>query len=410
MLFLSFYFKEHFYTICPYEALPRHDIIDKTDKPLTQYRTQTMNRFSTADQCFMNNALEQAAEVKGATMPNPAVGAVIVRDGTVIGEGATSPWGGPHAEKVALKKAGADAKGATLYVTLEPCCHFGKTPPCTDAIISAGIIKVIIAHRDPNPLVAGKGIRQLRNAGIEVAIGLLGKAAKQLNEDFCHSITTRKAFITLKLALTLDGYIADINGNSKWITSPGLRHIVHDLRRKHGAIAVGSGTLLADDPRLTVRTGKKASPVRIIFSSKKEIPTDSFFYQNAKKTRSIIVVRKRGSRRIVQDAASGIEYWFTGTADPVESMRRFTETAFSENINSIFVEGGGTVAATLLNAKVVNRLYLFYGNQILGAGMPGIPLQSGLAITEGITLKERKSFCVGDDIYLTGIPLYPTNR
>jgi len=366
-----------------------------------------MTQFSLADQSFMDKALTLATGVKGSTIPNPAVGAVIVRNHTVIGEGATAPWGGPHAEKNALKKAGSNANGATMYVTLEPCCHFGKTPPCTDAIISAGIKKIIIAHRDPNPLVAGKGIRKLRRAGIAVSIGLLGKEAKQINEDFCHSIITKKAFITLKLALTLDGYIADKNGESKWITSPALRQIVHDLRRRHGAIAVGSGTLLADNPQLTVRTGRKTSPIRIIFSSTKEIPVDSFFHRNAKATRSIVVVRKKGMQQIIQDTATGIEYWLTGTSDPLESMHRFAETAFTQHINSIFVEGGGTVAATLLKAKLVNRLYLFYGNRIIGAGISGIPMKPGLAISEGITLKDRKSIIIDNDMYVTGIPVYP---
>ena len=355
----------------------------------------------------MARALELADKVKGYTVPNPAVGAVIVRNGTIIAEGATSPWGGPHAEKTALKKAGKNTANATLYVTLEPCCHFGKTPPCTDAIISAGIKKVIVAHRDPNPLVAGKGIRKLRNAGITVNAGLLGKAAKQLNEDFCFAITAERAYITLKLAITLDGYIADKNGESKWITSSSLRGIVHELRRKHGAIAVGSGTLLADDPKLTVRTGRKTSPVRIIFGSGKKLPENSFFHRNAKTTRSIVVVRKKGRQRIVKNTDTGIEYWFTGISDPVESMRHFAAMAFEEKINSIFVEGGGTVAATLLKAGLVNRLYLFYGNRILGAGVPGIPIKPGLTITEGITLKDRKSICVDDDMYITGIPVYP---
>lgn len=366
-----------------------------------------MNRFSEKDRYFMQRALELARKVKGTTAPNPAVGAVVVKNGIIIGEGATARWGGPHAEKTALKKAGADAVDATLYVTLEPCCHFGKTPPCTDAITGADIRRVIVAHRDPNPLVAGKGLRMLRKAGINVELNLLGKEAKRLNEDFCHAITTGRAFITLKLALTLDGYIADRNGDSKWITSSTLRHIVHDLRRVQAAIAVGSGTLLADDPRLTVRTGRKTVRPRIVFSSTRKIPAETRFFRNAKDVRSIVVIRKNTRQRIETGSPDGVEYWYTGSSDITESMRQFSEMAVEQNINSILVEGGGTVAAVLLKAGLVNRLYLFYGNQILGHGISGIPLQPGLPIANAITLKERQSICVGNDMYVTGIPVYP---
>jgi diaminohydroxyphosphoribosylaminopyrimidine deaminase / 5-amino-6-(5-phosphoribosylamino)uracil reductase len=366
-----------------------------------------MNRFSENDRRFMQRALELARKVKGTTFPNPAVGAVVVKNGTIISEGATASWGGPHAEKTALRKAGADAANAMLYVTLEPCCHFGKTPPCTDTIIDAGIRRVIAAHRDPNPLVAGKGVQILRRAGIDVASGLLGKEARQLNEDFCHVITTGRAFITLKLALTLDGFIADANGDSKWITSSSLRHIVHDLRRGHAAIAVGSGTLLADNPQLTVRTGRKALRPRIVFSSTRNVPLETRFLRNAKEVRSIVVIRKKARQRIEADSPDGVEYWYTGSSDSTESMQRFTQMAANQHLNSVFIEGGGTIAAALLKAGLVNRLYLFYGNQILGQGISGIPLQPGLAIVNAITLKDRKSIRVGNDMYVTGIPVYP---
>jgi diaminohydroxyphosphoribosylaminopyrimidine deaminase / 5-amino-6-(5-phosphoribosylamino)uracil reductase len=366
-----------------------------------------MQQFSTDDVRYMRRALDLSREVKGTTAPNPAVGAVITKNNRIIGKGATAVWGGPHAEKTALVEAGSRARGGTLYVTLEPCCHFGRTPPCTDAIIDAGIKRVVAAVRDPNQLVAGKGLRHLRRHGITVTTGLLRKEAAAINEDFFWAITGKRAFITLKLALTLDGRIADTSGNSKWITSPALRRLVHDLRRTHAAVAVGSGTLKADNPHLTVRYGKKTNPARILFASDDTVPNDRFFYQHARETRSIVVIRQKTGRRIIADPASGIEFWYTGTADPALSMAAFAEMAFAQNITSVLVEGGQRIASVLLEAGLINRIYLFYGNQLIGNGIDGLLFEKGCAIDKCITLRGRKSFLVGDDMYVTGIPVYP---
>jgi diaminohydroxyphosphoribosylaminopyrimidine deaminase/5-amino-6-(5-phosphoribosylamino)uracil reductase len=363
-----------------------------------------MQKFSDDDRSFMSTALELAASVKGSTLPNPAVGAVIAKNGHIVGKGATAAWGGPHAEKKALAAAGVKSRGATLYVTLEPCCHFGRTPPCTDAIIAAGISRVVVALRDPNPLVAGKGIEQLRRNGIPVATGLLRTGATSLNEDFIWAITRKRSFITLKLALTLDGRIADLQGNSKWITSPALRRVVHELRSQHAAVAVGNGTLIADDPRLTARTRRKTRPARIVFTSAASLPPESYFYRHAGESRSIVVVRKKAKQHIETAPETGIEYWYTGRADAAGSMTAFTEMAFKQNLTSIFIEGGQRIASVLLEAGLVNRLYLFYGNKIIGKGRNGILFRQGLSIGKCITLKERKSILVGSDMYVTGIP------
>lgn len=357
------------------------------------------------DLTYMSRALALAWGVKGTTIPNPAVGAVVVKNGKIIGEGATSKWGGPHAEVNAIKKAG-NVKGATLYVTLEPCCHYGKTPPCTDLIIKSGIKKVVIGVKDPNPLVNGKGIKLLKKAGIEVVSGVLSEEATEINEDFFWAIKNKKTFVALKLALTLDGYIADVNGNSKWITTEESRKFVHNLRRIYGAVGVGINTIIKDDPHLDVRYGKKSSPVRIVFASdENKIPKESFFYQNAHQTRSIVVIRKSGQKRIVKNTESGIEFWFTGNEDKMESMKVFTEMAFEENITGILIEGGQEIASTLLKAGLVNKLYLFYGNKILGKGKEGILFNEGLPIDKAIILKNRESLTIGEDICITGIPL-----
>ena len=353
----------------------------------------------------MSLAHDLAVKAKGFTHPNPAVGAVVVKNGDIIGNGATAAAGGPHAEKTALAMAGSRAAGATLYVTLEPCCHFGRTAPCTDAIINAGIKEVIVSVRDPNPLVAGKGINRLRRRGISVKTGLLHNEAAALNEDFFWAITRKRTFITLKLALTLDGRISDTAGDSKWITSTALREVVHQLRSTHAAVAVGSGTLAADNPQLTVRTGRNTHPGRIIFTSTPEtIPKKSWFFLHARENRSIAVVRKRSRQHIATDPATGLEYWYTGSADRRQSMINFTEMAFFQNLTSVFVEGGQQIASTLLEGGLVNRLYLFFGNRIVGKGKNGILFRSGLPIAESIRLADRKNILIGDDVYVTGIP------
>ena len=357
------------------------------------------------DLYYLKSALRLATLAKGKTFPNPAVGAVIVKDNKIVGSGATQKCGGYHAEKVAILNAGENAKGATLYVTLEPCCHYGRTPPCTDAIITAGIRKVVVTHSDPNPLVAGKGLDQLRIAGIEVSTGLLEKEARLLNEDFFWSITKKRAWVTLKQAMTLDGRIADDQNVSKWITGEKSRTFVHELRRIHAAVAVGRSTLEFDNPQLTVRHKKGYFPARIIFSSDELIPTNSFFYQHAHDTRSIVVVRS-GAKHILKDSASGLEFWHTGQNSRDASLVSFLETAYEQGITSVFVEGGQRLASELLEAGLVNRIYLFYGNRLLGRGKDGILFSEGLPMNKCISLEKMEFRSFGDDLMVTGLPLY----
>ncbi|NLD92087.1 MAG: bifunctional diaminohydroxyphosphoribosylaminopyrimidine deaminase/5-amino-6-(5-phosphoribosylamino)uracil reductase RibD [Fibrobacter sp.] len=357
------------------------------------------------DRFYIRMAYSLAKKAKGLTFPNPAVGAVIVKDGKVIGKGATQFAGGHHAEKIALFEAGELACDATLYVTLEPCCHFGRTPPCTDAIIKAGISRVVITQKDPNPLVSGKGIKQLRESGIRVDDGIFEKEAPCLNEDYYWSIQHKKCWITLKLAMTLDGRIADGSNISKWITSEKSRSYVHELRRMHAAVGVGRSTLDYDNPQLTVRHKKGYNPARVIFSSSADTPVNSYFFQHAHDTRSIVVVRSETSK-IKVDEKSGIEYWFTGELDHSKSMNIFREIAYSYGISSIFVEGGQRIASLLLEKQMVNRVYFFYGNRILGAGREGLQFSRGLSMPNCISLDniELKSF--SNDMMITGTPVY----
>jgi len=360
------------------------------------------------DLYFMQKALELAREAKGKTFPNPAVGAVVVCESQIVGMGATEPYGRPHAEKVALTQAGEKANGASLYVTLEPCCHFGKTPPCTEQIIASGIKRVIFSVKDPNPLVGGKGAQLLKQNGIEVSEGLLCEQATELNEDFFWSITKKQAWVSLKLAMTLDGKIADIQGRSKWITGEAAREYVHELRRCHAAIAVGKGTLATDDPQLTVRHKKGYSPARIVFSSDNQISPNSYFFQHSAETRSIVVIGSGNGPEIKKE--SGIEYWYTGHTDKILSLEQFVQMAYQQNLTSIFLEGGQGIASSFLQAGLVNRLYLFYGSKILGDGKDGISFSEGLSMDNCISLTGIKQQSFGSDFLISGIPQFRFNE
>ncbi|HEX2958513.1 MAG TPA: bifunctional diaminohydroxyphosphoribosylaminopyrimidine deaminase/5-amino-6-(5-phosphoribosylamino)uracil reductase RibD [Chitinispirillaceae bacterium] len=357
-------------------------------------------------QLFMQTALSLAEAVKGTTFPNPAVGAVIVDGDIIVGQGATNPWGGLHAEKAAIALAAEKTRGATLYVTLEPCCHHGKkTPPCTDAIIAAGIAEVYVAIEDPNPMVAGKGIEQLRNAGIKVYLGLMRDEATLLNEDFIKSIISRKAWVTLKLAQTLDGRISDTDGDSRWITGVDSREFVHELRRRHAAVAVGIGTLRADNPQLNVRHKAGYNPARIIFALDENIPQSTNFVQNATETRSIVVVRN-GQAGEIKKSDNGIEYWYTGDQCYLNALQVFLEMAYNQHVVSVFIEGGQRVASEFLNAGLVDRVYLFYGNRVLGGGRDGLRFDTPLSMKNGIFLNEIQFKTFKEDFLVTGKPVY----
>jgi len=354
---------------------------------------------------FMEIALECAKKVKGKTAPNPAVGAIIVKDEQIIGKGATGAVGENHAEINALLGAGELSDGADLYVSLEPCSHYGKTPPCTDAIIKAGIKRVFIACLDPNPQVAGRGTEKLRAAGIEVETGILADEATRLNEDFFWYITRKKPFVAAKLALTLDNKIADDFGNSQWITCEKSRQHTHFLRSIYSSIAVGNGTLSADNPQLTVRGIEGAKdPVRIVFASDKNAGQGSFFRQNAKNHRSILVLRGIDKYREIDK--DGVEIWATGESDYKDVFLSFLEIAGSEEIDSVLLEGGSKLIANALEARAINRLFLFYATKILGGNAHGLQLNSPLQLSAPITLEKTETQTLGSDILLSGLVRY----
>ncbi len=369
-------------------------------------------KFTAIDESFMRRALVLADRAKGLTFPNPAVGAVVVdAAGRVVGEGATGVYGGPHAERRALAQAGGAAAGATMYATLEPCSHFGRTPPCVDAVIESGVATVIAAVKDPNPLVNGKGFKRLRSCGISVKTGLLAKEAARINEDFLWAAATKRPWVALKIAMTLDGRIADDNGGSKWITSAASRRTVQEIRRRHGAIGVGAGTLIADDPKLTARcAGKTYYPTRIVFSSTENLPPNSYFMTHTDETRTIVVIknkRRQGIDKRGIGEKGGVEYWHTGSSDAAESINNFLDMAYAEGINSILIEGGQRVASAFLENGFVNKLYLFYGNKIFGSGKNGFSFSHGLPVNDSLILNDIDYQQIGDGFLVTG---YVTNN
>lgn len=330
---------------------------------------------------IMREALRLAKKGIGKTSPNPAVGAVISRGGRVVGGGWHKKAGGPHAEIEALKAAGAAARGATLTVTLEPCCHFGRTPPCTGAIISSGIKKVIVGAPDPNPKVSGKGVLALKAAGIEVMEGVLSAECSSLNEAYNKYITTGIPFVTLKLAASLDGRIAAPGGESKWITSRASRKLVHRMRALSDAVIVGSETALKDDPELTVRDARGRDPVRVVLDSSLRLPVTSRVFAGVREGQGslIIFTSKDVDGKLVKRAVeAGAEIIRLPSSKGGLSLKAAMKALGAAGLTSLLVEGGGVLAASLLKEGLVDKIVVFYGPMIIGGD--GLPMVGPLSL------------------------------
>lgn len=342
-----------------------------------------------AEEQFMKRAIELAKQGAGWTAPNPLVGAVVVKNGRVIGEGYHRKYGELHAERNALAACTEDPAGATLYVTLEPCCHYGKTPPCTEIIIEKKIAKVVIGSRDPNPKVAGKGARILREHGIEVVEDYMREACDALNPVFFHYITTKTPYVVLKFAMTLDGKIATRTGASKWITGEAARNHVHQLRSRYAGILAGIGTVLADDPMLNCRIDGAHQPLRIILDSHLRIPMGSRLVRSAKEYPLLIVCnesardREEGASRIQKLEEAGAKVWTLPEKNGHPDLNVLMQRLGEEKIDSVLIEGGGTVNEAALKAHIVHHVYAYIAPKIFGGEDAKTPVEgSGIRLPQ----------------------------
>ncbi|MCL6611722.1 MAG: bifunctional diaminohydroxyphosphoribosylaminopyrimidine deaminase/5-amino-6-(5-phosphoribosylamino)uracil reductase RibD [Peptococcaceae bacterium] len=356
----------------------------------------------------MKMALELAAAAMGRTSPNPMVGAVVVRDGEVVGRGFHARAGAPHAEVEALRDAGERARGSTLYVTLEPCCHYGRTGPCTEAVIDAGVKRVVAAMADPNPLVAGRGLARLRDAGLEVDCGVLEEEAGRLNEVFIKYITTGLPFVVMKAAMSLDGKIATRAGDSKWITGPEAREHGHRLRDRYDAVMVGVNTVLADDPSLTTRLpGGGRDPVRLVLDSMARTPPGSRVINRDSAAPAIIVVTERAPRervsRLIEAGAQVLSVPAEAEGSRVD-MGALMRALAGREITSVLVEGGGQVHASALASGVVDKVAWFIAPKLIGGREAPGPVEGRGAerLSEAVCLERVSSSRMGNDIFIEG--------
>lgn len=361
--------------------------------------------FTPADQAYLQKALELAAAGCGYVSPNPMVGAVVVQDGEIVGTGYHREFGGDHAEVEALREAGHLGRGATLYCTLEPCSHFGKTPPCVNRIIDAGVSRVVIGTLDPNPLVNGRGVKILRERGIAVDVGLLAEACYELNAVFFKFITTRLPFVTLKLAQSLDGKIAAADGSSKWISNAAARCLVQRWRWQSDAVLVGIGTALADDPQLTVRDESGPQPRRIIVDTNLRLPLTAKVLTDTQVNQTIVVIGEdcREREKIAEIENRGGRIWpIRPTAAGSLDLRQLCERLAQENIASVLVEGGRRIFSSLLEARLVDQLKCFIAPKLLGDGIPafqGLPIGR---LEEAVTFTKIHWEIFEDNVLLTG--------
>ena len=358
------------------------------------------------DESYMREALRIAEYARGRTSPNPLVGAVIVRDGAIVASGWHRAAGEPHAEIHALRMAGELARGATLYVTLEPCAHHGRTGPCAEAVIAAGLARVVVALSDPNPLVAGRGIHLLTAAGIEVTTGICEDEARRQNEIFLKWVTTKRPFVTLKTAMTLDGKIASHTGASQWITGAAARARVHAYRNEYDAILVGIGTVLADDPSLTTRlehgTGK--NPLRIVLDSEARTPLDAKLVADGAAPTIIVVSERADHRRVNLLRACGAEVVTLG-AQRVD-IAALLDYLGARDITSLFVEGGAAVNWSLLAGGSVDEVHAFIAPMLMGGETAKTPI-GGTGFDSPQTALRLRDVTVeqlGADILVTGYP------
>lgn len=354
------------------------------------------------DADYMKRAIELAKNGIGFVNPNPLVGAVIVKDGRIIGEGWHERYGEAHAERNALNHCTESPEGATIYVTLEPCCHEGKQPPCTQALIDAKIARVVVGSDDPNPLVAGKGIEQLRNAGIEVETGICKEECDKLNEIFFYYITHQKPYVIMKIAMTADGKIATRAGLSKWITGAESRQNVHETRKLCSAIMIGIGTVINDDPTLTCRIENPSNPARIICDSNLQIPLDCKLVMTAKDIPTYVAYCRSDKRKIEQLEKMGVHLIEITSPDGRVNLKNLMRKLGALGIDSVLLEGGAALHESALRAGIVQKVQVYIAPKIFG-GISAKSAVGGLGVyevDEAYQLSRPEIRRFGDDVLL----------
>ena len=359
------------------------------------------------DKDYMQLALDLAASAKGNTNPNPVVGAVLVKNGVIVGTGLHRKAGEPHAEVHAFNMAGHHAEGATLYVTLEPCSHYGKTPPCANLVKNSKVSRVVVATMDPNPAVAGRGIQIIKDAGIEVEVGLLEKEAKKLNERFIHNMLTNRPFVTSKFAMTLDGKIATHTGHSKWITSEEARLKVHELRNEVDGILVGIGTVLADNPALTTRLPNRQgkNPTRIILDSGLKIPLTAQVTDTSIAPTIIVCGKNADTVKMEQLKEKGVVIVEVSNENGL-NLEEMLDELYKLGITDLLVEGGAEVNASFLKAKLINKFLVYIAPKLIGGRNSKSPITGPDVNTmdEALDLQFDKIEQIGVDLLITAYP------
>ena len=371
------------------------------------------NNINQNDDFFMNRALELALKGNGRTSPNPMSGAVVVKDGEIVGEGFHTEVGMPHAEIYALEAAGHNSQGATLYLTIEPCTHHGRTPPCVGKVIESGVKRVVIAMKDPNSITAGKCILELKDAGLEVVVGVKEEDAKHLNEIFIKYIITKRPFVTMLVAMTLDGKIATTIGDSHWITCEETRNHVHQLRSCYDAIMVGINTVFQDNPQLDCKMKGGKDPLRIILDSKARTPLDSkiFFKSSDNDLRANVIIavsQRANTERIKAIQQAGAEIILCSEEDEdmhsQVNLKKLITILGKRGVTSILMESGGILNASALKAGIVDKIVFFIGPKIIGGKTAGTPVDGeGIALMAGaLPVYNWKWQQIGTDLMIEG--------
>ncbi|UCG35193.1 MAG: bifunctional diaminohydroxyphosphoribosylaminopyrimidine deaminase/5-amino-6-(5-phosphoribosylamino)uracil reductase RibD [Candidatus Omnitrophota bacterium] len=355
-----------------------------------------------SDAYFIEKTINLAKKAEGFTSPNPLVGAVLVRNNKIIAQGYHKKAGLPHAEIEAIKRGGSEAKGATLYVNLEPCYHYGRTPPCVGGIIKAGIKKVVIATSDPNPLVKGKSMRKLKNAGIEVKLGPCIDEAKRLNEVFFKNIKEKRPFVVAKLAQTLDGKIATRSGSSKWITSEKARHYARSLRDKYDCVLVGVNTVINDNPHLN---GLKKIPLKAVIDPRGRISHNSYLVRKNPQKLFLFTSSTKGNK--LKNIPAKVKIFNLDKKKGLFNLKELLRILYARGITSVFVEGGSQTLGRFFDQKLIDKIHLFLAPKIMG-GKDSITSigAKGFSLKKCPVIKEVSIKRIGQDILISGYPVY----